>query len=95
MDKFENNFIDVIVTDPPWNIYEKDSSIDFKHFYSKMLHEMLRILKENGRAIILMGNITDFEYSLNENHDFIQNDCLSILVNGKKAKVYSLTKRGN
>lgn len=94
LNKFDDNFIDVIVTDPPWNIYEK-SNTDFKQFYLKMLSEMSRVLKKNGRAIILMGNIVDFEYALNNNSNFIQSDSLSILVNGKKAKVYSLIKRKN
>lgn len=92
LDKFENNFIDVIITDPPWNIYEKDNTIDFEIFYINMLKEFSRILKNDGRIVILMGNILTFEAALNHNKILKKVDCISLLVNGKKANAYLLKK---
>lgn len=87
---FNDGFIDKIITDPPWNIYNKTEE-DFIDFYSKMLLEFERILKPNGICSILMGNVTDFEIALNNSHFKIINK-FNILVNGKKANVYKLLK---
>lgn len=89
MNFFEDNFIDTIVTDPPWNIYERKEE-DYTEFYLKMLQEMKRVVKQNGRLVILMGNEYEFEKALSK-INLELNDKLSVLINGKKAKVYILT----
>ena len=88
---FEDNFIDAIVTDPPWNIYDSKEE-DFSVFYKKMLKEFYRILKDNGILVILMGNIQDFEKALLANNFFKTSNKFNILVNGKKANIYVLRK---
>ena len=88
---FENGFIDAIVTDPPWNIYDNKDE-DFSQFYTKMLNEFNRILKESGILIILMGNIIDFEKALRNIDLFKIQNQYNILVNGKKANIYVLYK---
>jgi len=93
LDCFEDNFIDAIITDPPWNIFNKNESINFTDFYKSMLLEFNRILKENGRAIILMGNQNEFEKALYECDYFKLDNTISILVNGKKANIYCLSKK--
>lgn len=89
MNFFEDNFIDTIVTDPPWNIYECKEE-DYTEFYLKMLQEMKRVVKQDGRLVILMGNEYEFEKALSK-INLELNDKLSVLINGKKAKVYILT----
>ena len=93
LDKFDNNFIDLIVTDPPWNIYEKDESKDYVKFYRDMLIEFNRILKDDGRIVILMGNVKDFEESIKGVNTLYIDDYVSILVNGKKANCYLIKKK--
>lgn len=88
---FENNFIDKIVTDPPWNIFNTNNNINYQIFYEKVLNEFYRILKPHGICVVLMGNIKDFECALNK-VSFICDDKYCILVNGKKANVYKLIK---
>ena len=88
---FEDKFIDAIITDPPWNIFEKQAS-DFSLFYKDMLIEFNRILKDNGSLVILMGNISDFEKALEYTKLFEINNKFHILVNGKKANIYVLNK---
>jgi len=90
LNMLENNFIDLIITDPPWNIYDKKEK-DFKKFYSDMLKEFYRVLKENGKIVLLMGNTSDFEKALNKTLFNVENK-LSVLINGKKASVYLITK---
>lgn len=93
LDCFNNEFIDAIVTDPPWNIFNRDESINYVEFYNKVLTEFNRILKNNGRIIILMGNKTDFEEAIKINNYFKVDSTISVLVNGKKANIYVLTKK--
>lgn len=90
LEYFENEFFDKIITDPPWNIYNYTSA-DFTLFYKKMLQEFYRILKFGGICTILMGNVKDFEKSL-EHSNFKLQEKYNILVNGKKANVYKLVK---
>ena len=53
---------------------------------------MNRILKMSGKAVVLMGNIDEFEKALNIVNAFKVLDLYHILVNGKKANVYVLKK---
>lgn len=88
---FEDKFIDVIVTDPPWNMFDKKEE-NFTKFYSKMLVELNRILKDDGILIILMGDILEFEKALDDVNLFKTDKVFKILVNGKKANIYVLSK---
>lgn len=89
---FEDDFIDAIITDPPWNIYNSQNE-NFTNFYEKMLAEFNRIIKPGGRIIILMGNIDDFESAFNKQKNFLLKNKYNILVNGKKANIYCLINK--
>lgn len=93
LDNFEPEFIDAIITDPPWNIYNKNENINFSQFYKEMLIEFCRILKNNGRIIILIGNQENFENALGSLKELLVSSKISILVNGKKANVYTIKKQ--
>ncbi len=85
--KFEENFISKIVTDPPWGIYEKLDNIQL--FYQDFIDVSYKILKDNGILVILTAckdemNIINNKFSLLEKYD--------ILVSGKKASVYVYKK---
>ena len=90
LDYFQDGFFDKIITDPPWNSFNSKEQ-DFSVFYNKMLSEFSRILKQNGICIILMGNIKEFDVALGAS-DFKLLEKHHILVNGKKANLYKLTK---
>ena len=87
---FQNDFIDKIITDPPWNIFEKQEH-SFVEFYTSMLNEMQRIISPSGKIVLLMGNIEEFEQSLSKVKLLCENK-YNILVNGKKANIYVLKK---
>ncbi|MBE5745886.1 MAG: hypothetical protein E7359_01175 [Clostridiales bacterium] len=92
LDYFNDGFINKIITDPPWNEYNKTDE-NYKLFYFNMLKEFYRILSIGGIAVILMGNSTgEFEQSLKDFKLFNIVNKYNILVNGKKAKVYKLIK---
>lgn len=80
---FKDNFIDTIITDPPWGLFE---TID-EDFYINLLKESHRILKNNGKLILLSAKKDFFEKTI-ENFKIIKQ--YNILVSGKKAGVYLL-----
>ncbi len=91
LDYIKDKGVNKIITDPPWNIYDKTET-NFVEFYSNFLQECERILADNGTAIILMGNIENFEKALSNSKFKIINK-FHILVNGKKANIYKLKKK--
>lgn len=88
---FEEGFINKIITDPPWNIYNYTGD-NYDEFYYNMLKEAERILVNKGTMVVLMGNIIDFEKALNKINNLLKIEEYHILVNGKKANVYKLEK---
>lgn len=79
--------IDVIVTDPPWGYYERILNIQL--FYEKMLRSFRRVLKTEGKAIVLTARKDELVNAT-------QNECVTIagridtLVNGKKVGLFTL-----
>lgn len=89
----ENDTITKIVTDVPWGFFSREGA-DYVLFYGKMLKEFLRVLKPDGTMVILTGRKEEFEHaiSLLPNQLLLQRQ-YNILVSGKKAGAYVLTKR--
>ena len=82
---FQSDYFSTIITDPPWGIYEPISA----DFYPSILKEFARLLKPNGRLILLTAypNVScmmppQFK-PITEYH---------ILVSGQKATVFSWIK---
>lgn len=84
---FEDEFIDTIVTDPPWGLYQPLEP----DFYPRLLQTCRRILKPEGQLILLTAYR---EYWQNPEHyaGFLLEQQLHILVSGKSATVYCLHK---
>jgi tRNA G10 N-methylase Trm11 len=87
-----NDSVDVIVTDPPWGLYENMENI--VEFYFKMFREMLRILTKRGRILILSARKEEIEKAAFLTH-LVTHERIDTLVNGKKASVYLFTQRRN
>jgi 16S rRNA G966 N2-methylase RsmD len=84
---FDSSFFDTIVTDPPWGLYEK---ID-ESFYSNFLKNAHRLLKPGGKLILLTARKEYFTGKSIVDNFFLRKS-FDILVSGKKAGVYLLTK---
>ena len=80
--------VDVVITDPPWGYFEQID--DIGEFYKKMFTSFKRILKENGRMIILAARKDEIEKAALEMNVQILSS-LNTLVNGKKASLYKMT----
>jgi tRNA G10 N-methylase Trm11 len=83
---------DAIITDPPWGIY-KETAEPLQTFYDDMLTSFARLLKEDGRAVVLTAKKAEFELSLNKTPELRNVKTLHILVSGKKAAVYVMEKK--
>ncbi|MDR1495255.1 MAG: RsmD family RNA methyltransferase [Rickettsiales bacterium] len=85
---FDDNFFDTIVTDPPWGIYEK---VD-KNFYPNFLKNSYRILKPEGKLILLSAGK---EYFTKESitGNFVLETSFDILVSGEKSGSLFINKK--
>ena len=77
--------LDAVITDPPWGLWEDIS--DMEGFYKKMFQSFKRILKPDGKMIILSARTTELENAVSAAGFSIKNS-LHTLVNGKKATLY-------
>ena len=86
-----DNSIDKIVTDPPWGLYE--TSKDIPEFYTLMLKQFQRVLKDNGIMVILTAQkeLTENLLSKFEGKLMLE-EKYGTLVSGKKAGVYKIRK---
>jgi tRNA G10 N-methylase Trm11 len=87
LDKIEDGFIDKVVTDPPWGLFDK-SIKDVPAFYKNTLQEMCRVVKPGGLIVMLTGQremIADL--SQHFKNKLALERRFDILVSGKKASI--------
>ena len=80
--------VDAIITDPPWGMF-KEAAIPLVDFYREMCAVFARLLKVNGRAVILTAAKSELENAA-ASSSFEINKTTPILVSGKKAAIYEL-----
>ena len=85
--QIKDNSVDVIISDPPWGFFEDVGDIAL--FYDKMFSSFKRILKNDGKMIILSARKDELEYAAEKNNYKII-ERVDTLVNGKKACVYMI-----
>ncbi len=94
----EKNSVNVIITDPPWGCFDASLTKEkLADFYKAMLTEFERILAQDGRAVVLTGAKGEFEAAVFSSACFtksmkMKNFRTDILINGKKAAVYCISK---
>ena len=82
--------VSLVITDPPWGLFEDVGDISL--FYEKMLRSFLRVLKKDGRIVILTARKEEFEKSAEKN-GFVIKKSVHTLVNGKKTALYYLEQK--
>ena len=85
--QIKDNSVDVIISDPPWGFFEDVGDISL--FYDKMFCSFKRILKNDGKMIILSARKDELEYAAEKNNYKII-ERVDTLVNGKKTCVYMI-----
>jgi len=78
--------IDVIITDPPWGHFRETD----RRFPEKMFDVFFKLLKDNGRAVVLYANDENFLKAVSVR--FKTEESIPILLSGKKAVILSLRK---
>lgn len=81
--------LDAVITDPPWGFYEDIG--DIKAFYNKTFDSLLRVVKSDGKIVILSARKEELEASVAEKGLKIEKS-LHTLINGKKASLYMIKK---
>ena len=81
----QDNSLDIIITDPPWGLWEDIP--DIQDFYNKMFVSFSRVLKKDGKMIILSARTKELESAATTQGLTIQKS-LHTLVNGKKSTLY-------
>jgi len=79
--------VDVVITDPPWGFFEDIGDVNV--FYGKMFTSFRRVLKDEGRMVILSARKEELEGTAGKMGLKIVKS-LHTLVNGKKAGLYEL-----
>ncbi len=82
--RYEDGSIHKIVTDPPWGHFV---DVPTAEFYPAMLHEFARVLRPDGKLVILTAESLPADERLALSRKF------DILVSGKKAAVYVMVRR--
>ncbi len=86
LSRYENGSIHKIVTDPPWGHFIETKE-PVEEFYRAMLNEFARVLRPNGKLVILTAEPLPAEERL------VLSKRFNILVSGKKAAVHVMARR--
>ncbi|MBI4029247.1 MAG: hypothetical protein HY376_02680 [Candidatus Blackburnbacteria bacterium] len=87
-----NFSVDKIVTDPPWGLADRLETPEIEDLYEKSFREFARILRPDGIIVLLTSRKLTMEKLLKENADLKLVSKYDVLVNGKKARVYKITR---
>jgi len=80
--------IDAIVTDPPWGEYRE---INKTSFYKEMFDVFQKLLKDDGRIVLLCANNNDFLNNVPVSYKLESK--IPILLSGKKAAILQFFKK--
>ncbi len=85
LESAKDNEISLIITDPPWGYYENIPNIE--EFYNSMFRSFKRILKAEGRVVVLSARKNEIVAAVKNEKGYIIKH-IDTLVNGKKAGIY-------
>jgi 16S rRNA G966 N2-methylase RsmD len=92
LSRYNDEVVHAIVTDPPWGQYEELE--DPLQLYSRFMLEFERILRKGGVLVLLVANTEILNQFFETYRGQLKiESAYSILVSGKKARVYKLRKK--
>jgi precorrin-6B methylase 2 len=80
------NSIDAVISDPPWGMYK--TGVSLQTLYNDMIEIFSKLLKENGRVVILSAAVRELESAVEKIPDLEIINTIPILVSGRKASVF-------
>jgi len=90
--RYQDGAIHAIVTDPPWGHFVKTDA-PIADFYRDMLKEFVRLLRADGRLVILTAEIAAMDDAAKRFDRLALLRKFNILLSGKKASVYVFSRR--
>lgn len=90
-DVLERGSVSELATDPPWGLFEP-LPMPAAEYYQRMLKSFAYALKEGGHMAVLTADKDAFARALRAENAFELNDRIDVLVNGKKAAIFSAEK---
>ena len=94
METFESDFVDSIVTDPPYGLKFMGKKWDYDVPSVEIWKENLRVLKPGGTALIFAGSRTQHRMAINiEDAGFILKDCIMWLYGSGFPKSTDISKQ--
>lgn len=91
LNRYNDASIHKIVTDPPWGHFA-ELKMPLEVFYRRMMAEFVRVLRENGRLVILTAQTSLTDEILDGYGKLKLSRKYNILLSGKKASVYVLVR---
>lgn len=88
LEKIEDNFIDKVVTDPPWGLFNPIPAGELAELYARTLDELCRVVKPGGLIVWLTAR-KELVGELKLRHRKLLNLEFStdVLVSGQKARI--------
>jgi tRNA (guanine6-N2)-methyltransferase len=90
--RYQDGSIHTIVTDPPWGHFVKTDA-PIADFYRDMLEELVRVLRPDGRLVILTAETAAMDAAVKQFDRLALSRKFNILLSGKKASVYVFLRR--
>ena len=92
LDRFQNGFVDKVVTDPPWGLFE-ETSCDLPDFYGGTLDELARVVKHGGVVVLLTAQKAIMEKLLVQREGILKlEERYDVLIAGQKAAVFKIRR---
>jgi len=86
-DGFAKSYFDAVVTDPPWGHFK---NIKDEDFYVKMFDAFEKLLKNEGKAVVLCANTIDLKKAVPAS--FVMQINMTVLLSGRKTVIYVFNK---
>ncbi len=89
LSRFEAAFFSVIVTDPPWGLFEKELEQSLLDLYTAFLIQARRVAAPEARMVLLVNRDTLLEKALSRSAtNWKIHEGYEVLISGRKARAF-------
>ena len=87
LESVKDHEISLVITDPPWGYYENIP--DIQEFYNTMFRSFKRVLKAEGRAVVLSARKNEVITAVKNENGYIVKQ-INTLINGNRGGVFMI-----